>query len=93
MSQDIIDVIHRLAAEGKAVTTATVRARLSGPVNMAELISLVNRYRSAPESLPAASAVAAQPSAAQPPEDRLTALEEKVRALEARLARLEGPDA
>lgn len=87
MSQPIVDVIHRLAAEGKAVTTATVRARLSGPVNMAELISLVNRYRSAPESLPAAAS--AEPSSEQSPEQRLLALEEKVRMLEARLARLE----
>ncbi|OYD25962.1 hypothetical protein [Oceanimonas baumannii] len=87
MSQPIIDVIHRLAAEGKAVTTATVRARLSGPVNMAELISLVNRYRSAPESLP--TAAPAETSSEQSPEQRLLALEEKVRMLEARLARLE----
>ena len=85
MSQDIIEVIHRLATEGKAVTTATVRARLSGPVNMAELISLVNRYRTAPESLPEA---APKPITSEP--DRLTALEEKVRHLEARLAQLEG---
>ncbi|MCT7655388.1 hypothetical protein MBH78_13285 [Oceanimonas sp. NS1] len=81
MSQDIIDAIHRLAADGKAITTATVRARLSGPVNMAELISLVNRYRQSPESLPAESA--APTPATSPTEDRLAALEEKVRLLEA----------
>lgn len=92
MSQEIIDIIHRLADEGKAITTATVRARLSGPVNMAELISLVNRHRQDPTSLPAARATPAQPPLAPTPDDRLTALEEKVRLLEARLARLEEPN-
>ncbi|OXY83105.1 hypothetical protein [Oceanimonas doudoroffii] len=93
MSQDIIDAIHRLAADGKAITTATVRARLSGPVNMAELISLVNRYRQSPESLPAEVAAPTPAPATSPTEDRLAALEEKVRLLEARLARLEEPGA
>ncbi|WMC11435.1 hypothetical protein PU634_03475 [Oceanimonas pelagia] len=93
MSREIIEIIHRLADEGKAITTATVRARLSGPVNMAELISLVNRHRQDPASLPATPAASAQSGEAQPPDDRLAALEEKVRQLEARLARLEEPGA
>ncbi|MDP5290778.1 hypothetical protein Q9290_00485 [Oceanimonas sp. CHS3-5] len=93
MSREIIDTIHRLAAEGKAITTATVRARLSGPVNMAELISLINRHRQAPESLPKITAAPATPATTADQDERLAALEEKVRLLEARLARLEEPAA
>ncbi|PSJ46197.1 hypothetical protein C7H85_06010 [Zobellella endophytica] len=85
-NQDIINAIHGLMREGKSITTASVKARLNGPVNMAQLLQLVSRYKQSPDSLPAADnpAPAAPETAGQQPE-----LAARVAELEARVARLE----
>ncbi|GAA3536257.1 hypothetical protein [Zobellella aerophila] len=86
-SQDIIAAIHSLISEGKSVSTAAVRARMSGPVNMASLIQLVNQYKQSPASL-APMTEQTQTKAAQQAsqEQRINALEERVARLEQLLA-------
>lgn len=81
--QNIIDAIHSLVREGKAISTAAVKARVSGPVNMAQLLQLVSRYKQSPGSLPAAEPT----NAVEPQHD--ASLAAKVAELEARIARLE----
>ena len=49
--QQIRLAMQQLAAEGKAITTAAVRARLTAPVPLSELLALVSRYKQAPDSL------------------------------------------
>ncbi|MBL1378313.1 hypothetical protein [Zobellella iuensis] len=82
--QDIINAIHSLVREGKAITTAAVKARVGGPVNMPQLLQLVSRYRQSPDSLPAATEPAA-PAVPVTAPDLVT----RVAELEARIARLE----
>lgn len=88
--QVILDTITRLAGEGKSITTATVKARLSERVNMAQLIQLVGQYKHAPEQL--AQRISASIEQASTAElglvERIAALEEKVARLERQLAAL-----
>ena len=49
--QQILAAMRQLHAEGKAITTATVKARLSSAVALSELLPLVARYKAHPESL------------------------------------------
>ncbi|WP_298718139.1 hypothetical protein [uncultured Oceanisphaera sp.] len=82
--QNIIDAIHSLVREGKAISTAAVKARVSGPVNMVQLLQLVSRYKQSPGSLPSAEPINAVD---EPQHD--ASLAAKVAELEARVARLE----
>ncbi|WP_116472363.1 hypothetical protein [Zobellella maritima] len=82
-SQDIIAAIHSLISEGKSVSTAAVRARMSGPVNMASLIQLVNQYKQSPASL----TPMAEPAQTQVMQQ--ASQEQRIAELEARVARLE----
>lgn len=82
-SQDIIAAIHSLVSEGKSVSTAAVKARLSGPVNMASLIQLVNQYKHSPAKLPPLTE--SSPSQAEVKADQ----QQRIADLEARVTRLE----
>ncbi|OIN07644.1 hypothetical protein [Oceanisphaera psychrotolerans] len=82
--QDIINAIHSLVREGKSISTAAVKARLGGPVNMAQLLQLISRYKQSPDSLPPAESAA---PAIEPQAE--TDLAGRVAELEARVARLE----
>ncbi|MFP2770496.1 hypothetical protein [Oceanisphaera sp. KMM 10153] len=82
--QDIINAIQSLVREGKAITTAAVKARVSGSVNMAQLLQLVSRYKSSPEQLPAATVTMAATEQGEAPD-----LVQRIAELEARVARLE----
>lgn len=90
--QQILTAMQQLAAEGKAITTAAVRARLTKPVPLSELLALVSRYKQAPESL---SQTALDSAPALDQEDkaqlnaRLTALELLVAEQAQRLTDLE----
>ena len=89
--QNIIDAIHSLVREGKTISTAAVKARVSGPVNMAQLLQLVSRYKQSPGSLPSAepAAAVAEPAAAVAEPQHDASLAAKVTELEARITRLE----
>lgn len=88
--QLIIDAIVRLAQEEKPITTATVKARLSERVNMAQLIQLVGQYKHAPEQLSqqVSASITQEPTTAPSLLERIAALEEKVARLERQLAAL-----
>ncbi|WP_319781709.1 hypothetical protein [Oceanisphaera sp. IT1-181] len=97
--QQILTAMQQLAAEGKALTTAAVRARLTTPVPLSELLALVSRYKQDPQSLPpplANIAASVSTSHRQDEQDnhthlaaRLATLEHTVAEQALRLARLE----
>lgn len=91
--QQILAAMHQLAAEGKTITTAAVRARLTSAVPLSELLALVRRYKQAPESLPPAAALLPSAPVADDVPDpvslRLTALEHRLAEQALKLARLE----
>lgn len=96
--QHILAAMHSLVQEGKSITTAAVKARLTTPVPLTDLMALVSRYKQAPHSLPPL-APAAKPAIAQAAEHcvleqsalalRVTELEATVSQLHTRLAHLE----
>ena len=88
--QQIVAAMHQLAAEGKTITTAAVRARLTTAVPLSELLTLVRRYKQAPESLPPALACAPAPDELPNPVSvRLAALEHTLAEQALKLAGLE----
>lgn len=90
--QQILAVIRQLAAEEKAITTAAVRARLTRPVPLSELLALVSRYKQSPDSLPpltAANLPISNTHAEPELSARLLALEQLVAEQALRLDRLE----
>lgn len=86
--QDIINAIQSLVEEGKSITTATVKARLNGSVDLAALLPLISRYKQSPQSLLALEP-AATTSAGNYASLTERALAERVAELEAKVARLE----
>lgn len=49
MEQQIITIANQLAAEGKQPTVALIKARLTSPVPMALLLSVLGRWKASPE--------------------------------------------
>ncbi|MFD1007751.1 MULTISPECIES: hypothetical protein [Oceanisphaera] len=86
--QDIINAIHSLAKEGKKISTATVKARLNGSVELAALLPLISRYKQSPHSLPEAEPTPSN-STTHSPSKVEQALAERVAELEIKVARLE----
>lgn len=86
--QQILAVMGQLVAEGKAITTAAVRARLSTSVPLSELLALVSRYKQAPENLPQ-SAIEVTPALQQETAEQENAYAADKAQLTARLAALE----
>ncbi|MGY3902805.1 hypothetical protein ACW5XF_10105 [Aeromonas lusitana] len=95
-AQEIIRIANELSAKGITPSTAMVKARLSHPVPMAELLKVLSQWKQQPH--PAEPAPAADPVAATQPEpvslqqlcDQLNRLEQKVDRLTALL--LQRPD-
>ena len=90
--QQILAAMHQLAAEGKTITTAAVRARLTCAVPLSELLTLVRRYKQAPESLPPAAPLVTAYQANELPNPvsvRLAALEHTLAEQALKLAGLE----
>lgn len=50
--QAVLSAMYDLAQQGKAITTAAVKARLTTPVPLPELLALVSRYKQSPHDLP-----------------------------------------
>lgn len=86
-AHEIIRIANELAAKGFTPTTAMVKARLSQPVPMAELLKVLNQWKQQPvataesESLPE---VAPQPA----PELTLQQLSEQLARIEQKVDRL-----
>ncbi|MEG0008286.1 MAG: hypothetical protein RR721_00690 [Aeromonas sp.] len=95
-AQEIIRIANELSAKGIIPSTAMVKARLSHPVPMAELLKVLSQWKQQPH--PAEPAPASDPVAATQPEpvslkqlsDQLNRLEQKVDRLTALL--LQRPD-
>ena len=93
--QQIVAAMQQLVAEGKAITTAAVRARLTSPVPLSELLALVSRYKQAPDSLPPAAPATKAPNMTNQTEPqaelntRLQALEQLIAEQARRLTHLE----
>ncbi|MBC6487045.1 hypothetical protein [Aeromonas hydrophila] len=82
-AQEIIRIANELAAKGITPSTAMVKARLSQPVPMAELLKVLSQWKQHPASPPEAGSTAQMPPspAAEPTlllAERLERLEQKV---------------
>ncbi|MDX7762426.1 DNA-binding protein [Aeromonas caviae] len=60
-AQEIIQIANELSARGITPSTAMVKARLSHPVPMAELLKVLSQWKQQPQ--PAATAPASAPEA------------------------------
>ena len=90
-AQEIIRIANELAAKGITPSTAMVKARLSQPVPMAELLKVLSQWKQQPQSAdptPASAPAAAAPAQAidlQQIGEQLNRLEQKVDRLTALL--------
>lgn len=84
-AQEIIQIANELSARGITPSTAMVKARLSHPVPMAELIKVLSQWKQQPQS--ADPAPASAPAAAAPAID-LQQLSEQLNRLEQKVDRL-----
>lgn len=96
-AQEIVRIANELAAKGITPSTAMVKARLSQPVPMAELLKVLSQWKQQPQSAePAPASIPATPPAApetvslQQLSEQLARLEQKVDRLTALL--LKQPD-
>lgn len=92
-AQEIIQIANELSARGITPSTAMVKARLSHPVPMAELLKVLSQWKQQPQSAdpaPASAPAAAAPAQAQAIDlqqlgEQLNRLEQKVDRLTALL--------
>ncbi|WP_411166821.1 hypothetical protein Aeroheme_01060 [Aeromonas sp. DSM 116730] len=81
-AQEIIQIANELSARGITPSTAMVKARLSHPVPMAELLKVLSQWKQQPQSAdPAPAPAAAAPAQAidlQQLSEQLNRLEQKV---------------
>lgn len=86
-AHEIIRIANDLAARGLTPTTAMIKARLSQPVPMAELLKVLSQWKQQPAEQPPATS---QPEAAPQPvgEPTLQQLGEQLNRLEQKLDRL-----
>ncbi|MFM5092371.1 DNA-binding protein [Aeromonas rivipollensis] len=84
-AQEIIQIANELSARGITPSTAMVKARLSHPVPMAELLKVLSQWKQQPQS--ADPAPASAPAAAAPAID-LQQLSEQLNRLEQKVDRL-----
>lgn len=88
-AQEIIQIANELSARGITPSTAMVKARLSHPVPMAELLKVLSQWKQQPQSAdPAPAPAAAAPAQAidlQQLSEQLNRLEQKVDRLTALL--------
>ncbi|MBP0603069.1 DNA-binding protein [Aeromonas sanarellii] len=87
-AQEIIQIANELSARGITPSTAMVKARLSHPVPMAELLKVLSQWKQQPQSAePAPASVPATPPAA-PEAVSLLQLSEQLARLEQKVDRL-----
>lgn len=87
-AQEIIQIANELSARGITPSTAMVKARLSHPVPMAELLKVLSQWKQQPQ--PASTAPAPAPAPARAPEASPLATESvTLQQLSEQLARLE----
>lgn len=90
-AQEIIQIANELSARGITPSTAMVKARLSHPVPMAELLKVLSQWKQQPQSTdpaPASAPAVAAPAQAvdlQQLGEQLNRLEQKVDRLTALL--------
>ncbi|HHQ4520867.1 TPA: DNA-binding protein [Aeromonas veronii] len=83
-SHEIIRIANELAAKGLTPTTAMIKARLTQPVPMAELLKVLSQWKqqtvatSESESLPEAAPQPAPPLTLQQLAEQLARIEQKV---------------
>ena len=83
-AQEIIRIANELAAKGITPSTAMVKARLSQPVPMAELLKVLSQWKQQPvattegESLPEAAPQPAPALTLQQLAEQLARIEQKV---------------
>lgn len=87
-AQEIIRIANELSAKGITPSTAMVKARLSHPVPMAELLKVLSQWKQQPH--PAEPAPATDPVAAATPAQsvNLQQLSEQLHRLEQKVERL-----
>lgn len=86
-AQEIIRIANELAAKGITPSTAMVKARLSQPVPMAELLKVLSQWKQQPASAPEAGSTA-QMAPAPAAEPTLLQLAERLERLEQKVDRL-----
>ncbi|AJQ53700.1 MULTISPECIES: hypothetical protein [Aeromonas] len=86
-AQEIIRIANELAAKGITPSTAMVKARLSQPVPMAELLKVLSQWKQQPASAPEAGSTA-QMVPAPAAEPTLLQLAERLERLEQKVDRL-----
>ncbi|MGU5844893.1 hypothetical protein [Aeromonas hydrophila] len=86
-AQEIIRIANELAAKGITPSTAMVKARLSQPVPMAELLKVLSQWKLQPASVPEAGSTA-QMAPAPAAEPTLLQLAERLDRLEQKVDRL-----
>ncbi|QWL61945.1 DNA-binding protein [Aeromonas jandaei] len=86
-AHEIIRIANELAAKGITPTTAMIKARLSQPVAMAELLKVLSQWKQQPAGAPEA---ASQEQVAPAPvaEPTLLQLAEQLNSLERKVDRL-----
>lgn len=87
-AQEIIKIANELSARGITPSTAMVKARLSHPVPMAELLKVLSQWKQQPQ--PAEPIAATAPVVAAPPAEvvSLQQLSEQLDRLEQKVDRL-----
>ena len=87
-AQEIIKIANELSARGITPSTAMVKARLSHPVPMAELLKVLSQWKQQPQ--PAEPIAATPPVVAAPPAEvvSLQQLSEQLDRLEQKVERL-----
>ncbi|MCP1267294.1 hypothetical protein [Aeromonas hydrophila] len=86
-AQEIIRIANELAAKGIPPSTAMVKARLSQPVPMAELLKVLSQWKQQPASAPEAASPA-QMAPSPTAEPTLLQLAERLERLEQKVDRL-----
>ncbi|MFM5136542.1 hypothetical protein [Aeromonas rivipollensis] len=90
-AQEIIQIANELSARGITPSTAMVKARLSHPVPMAELLKVLSQWKQQPQSAdpaPASAPAAAAQAQAQAQAIDLQQLSEQLNRLEQKVDRL-----
>ena len=87
-AQEIINIANELSARGITPSTAMVKARLSHPVPMAELLKVLSQWKQQPQ--PAEPAAAMPPVVAASPAEAISLqqLSEQLHRLEQKVDRL-----
>ncbi len=87
-AQEIIQIANELSAKGITPSTAMVKARLTHPVPMAELLKVLSQWKQHPQPAdPAPASAPATPPEAAPAVD-LQQLSEQLNRLEQKVDRL-----